>query len=70
MGVRYAKVNVRRSVFLRAECREGDILADAQIEWRRPGDGITPAVWEMLGRRVTAFRALPAGQKLAMGDLA
>ena len=67
---RHAKVNARRSAFLRAECREGDVLADAQIEGRRPGDGITPAVWEMLGRRVTAFRALPAGQKLAMGDLA
>lgn len=65
-----AKVGARRSAFLRAACREGDVLRDPQIDWRRPGDGVTPAVWEMLGRRVTAFRALPAGQKLAMGDLA
>ena len=67
---RKAKVGARRSAFLRAACAEGDILTDAKIEWRRPGDGITPGMWDLLGRRVAAFRNLPAGHKLALGDLA
>lgn len=60
--------SVRRSMFLRTAVRRGEILAQADIDFRRPGDGLPPTDYESLG--TTRFtRDLPAGHKLALSDL-
>jgi sialic acid synthase SpsE len=59
---------VRRSAHLAAPARAGTRLADAALDYRRPGFGLSPAVAEQYGAaRLT--RDLPAGHRLGLGDL-
>ena len=59
---------VRRSVFLRAPVRRGDRLGDAEVDFRRPGDGLDPTLYEAL---VDARfgRDLGSGHKIVLADL-
>jgi N,N'-diacetyllegionaminate synthase len=61
--------NVRRSMYLKAEAKAGMRLADAAIDFRRPGFGIGPEMYDTLADR--RFKSdLPAGHLLALADLA
>jgi N,N'-diacetyllegionaminate synthase len=60
--------NYRRSIFLAAPVRAGSRVADAKIEFRRPGHGYGPERYEELSGRI--FRKdLPAGHMVALDDL-
>lgn len=61
--------NIRRSIFLAAATRAGTRLADAAIEYRRPGHGLGPERFTELAER-TLRRDLPAGHRLSLDDLA
>jgi sialic acid synthase SpsE len=59
--------NVRRSMFLKQDIKAGTRLADAAIDFRRPGFGIGPELFDTLSDRT--FRTdLPAGHLLALTD--
>lgn len=59
---------VRRSAFLKAPACTGQALRDIEIEFRRPGTGIAPDLFEkLLDLRLTAD--LPAGHRLGLEDL-
>lgn len=61
--------NFRRSVFLKSNVRAGQRLGDVGIDFRRPGFGIAPDVYEqLLDSRFLSD--LPAGHRLCLGDLA
>jgi N-acetylneuraminate synthase len=58
----------RRSVVLAREVAAGAVLAESDLQCRRPGTGIAPReLPELVGRRVA--RALAVGQLLAWDDL-
>jgi sialic acid synthase SpsE len=59
---------IRRSVYLQRDGRAGQKLRDIAIELRRPGFGIAPDRYEEL-LETTLTRDLPAGHRLALGDL-
>lgn len=59
---------IRRSVYLKQAVRKGQKLADAVVEFRRPGFGIGPDRYEEL-LECTLAHDLPAGHCLAMDDL-
>ncbi len=59
---------VRRSVFLRADARAGQKLAECDVEFRRPGFGVTPDRYEEWLDRSLA-RDLAAGSMLTLEDL-
>lgn len=59
---------VRRSVHLAAPARAGSRLADVALDYRRPGHGLSPALLDQFGGARLA-RDLPAGHRLALGDL-
>jgi len=59
---------VRRSVFLRADAKVGQRLADCVVEFRRPGFGIPPDRYEELISRKLA-RDIVAGSMLSYEDL-
>lgn len=66
---RAGKVMARRSAFLRTARPAGHVLTVGDLDWRRPGDGITPPEGPYLvGRRLA--RDVEAGVKLAWVDLA
>ena len=47
---------------------EGAVLTEADLAFKKPGDGIPAARWrDVLGKRVK--RAIPADRKLAFEDL-
>ncbi len=57
----------RRSIFVSAEVREGEVLTAANLKVVRPADGLDPFRWEeVLGKR--AARGLSAGEPLREGD--
>lgn len=58
----------RRSIFLKAPVRAGTRVADAKIEFRRPGHGYGPDRYEELSGR-TFRKDLPAGHMVALDDL-
>ncbi len=59
---------VRRSVFLAADTKAETRLGDATIEFRRPGHGLSPDMYEMLlDMKIGAD--LPAGHMLSLSDL-
>jgi len=59
---------VRRSVFLARDAGAGARLGDLAVEFRRPGDGLAPDLYEqLLDARLT--RDLPAGTKLTLHHL-
>jgi sialic acid synthase SpsE len=59
--------NVRRSIYLKAAVKAGTRLADAAVDFRRPGFGIGPDMYDTLADR--RFKSdLPAGHLLALAD--
>jgi N,N'-diacetyllegionaminate synthase len=59
---------VRRSAFLAHDVQNGHVLAEADLNFLRPGDGIGPEhANELAGRRIS--RPLAAGHKLEWTDL-
>ena len=59
---------IRRSVFLTKDAPKGTNIKDLKIDFRRPGDGISPKEWELLSG-VTLKRGVKAGEKLLNNDL-
>jgi N,N'-diacetyllegionaminate synthase len=58
----------RKSIHLRHDLPQGHILTEADLEMKRPGDGISPMrMREVTGKTLT--RGLPAEHKLAFTDL-
>ena len=58
----------RRSVFLKAPVRAGQKLGEARVDFRRPGFGIGPDMYEQL--LDFSFRTgLPEGHMLSFNDL-
>ncbi|MEW9899257.1 N-acetylneuraminate synthase family protein [Chitinivorax sp. PXF-14] len=60
---------VRRSVYLKAPAQAGQRLGEAEVEFRRPGFGIGPDMYERLVD-MKLVHALPAGHALKLTDLA
>lgn len=64
-----SRLNARRSIVLAADVRQGAMLRESDLTYKRPGTGISPAHWdEILGRCVT--RDLAADTILRWEDLA
>jgi N,N'-diacetyllegionaminate synthase len=59
---------VRRSVFIKSDAEKGKKLGDCEIEFRRPGFGITPDRYEEL-IELTLAKGLKAGHMLEYKDL-
>ena len=59
---------VRRSVYLQKAVKAGTRLADAAIEFRRPGFGVGPDMFDALAEQ-TFKRDLPAGHLVTLTDL-
>ncbi|MCB9946846.1 MAG: N-acetylneuraminate synthase family protein [Rhodospirillaceae bacterium] len=60
--------NVRRSAWLVDGGRRGDRLGDLAVDFRRPGDGVGPDLFEQLADARLAVD-VPAGHRLSVGDL-
>jgi len=60
--------SVRRSAYLREPVRAGTRLSDANVEFRRPGFGIGPDLYETLAA-LTFKTDLPAGHRVAFSDV-
>ncbi|MBC8791954.1 MAG: N-acetylneuraminate synthase [Tagaea sp. CACIAM 22H2] len=60
---------VRRSVYLRTAAKSGTKLSALNVEFRRPGSGIGPDIYERLGERTLRID-VPAGHQLSWADLA
>jgi N,N'-diacetyllegionaminate synthase len=58
----------RRSTHLVQAARAGSKLGDLQVEFRRPGTGLSPADYEVLAER-SLKSDLPAGHRLTIADL-
>jgi N,N'-diacetyllegionaminate synthase len=58
---------IRRSAFLKRETQAGTPIDGIDVEFRRPGDGIPPDLWEQL-KGATLKHKLPEGTKLSMTD--
>jgi len=65
---RKRRISVRRSAFLRSPGRAGQLLSDLIIEFRRPGYGIGPDLWDNL-HSMRLKSDLPAGHRLSLEDL-
>ncbi len=66
---RRARDAIRRSVHLLEDSPSGARLGDLRVEFRRPGHGIGPDLYErLLDFRLA--RDLPAGHRLSLADLA
>jgi N,N'-diacetyllegionaminate synthase len=59
---------VRRSVFIKKDAEAGQRLGDCQVEFRRPGFGITPDRYEEL-LELKLTRDIAAGHMLTLKDL-
>jgi N,N'-diacetyllegionaminate synthase len=59
----------RRSTHLVQAARAGSKLGDLEVEFRRPGTGLSPADYEVLAERALKTD-LPAGHRLTMADIA
>ena len=60
--------NVRRSMYLKSAVKAGTRLSEAAIDFRRPGFGIGPEMYDLLAER-TFKTDLPAGHLLKLADL-
>jgi N,N'-diacetyllegionaminate synthase len=60
--------NVRRSVFLKSSVQEGQRLGDVEVDFRRPGFGIAPDLYEQL-LDLRFMSDLPAEYQLNLKDL-
>ena len=48
-----ARIHARRSIVALKDLREGDIISEQNITYKRPGHGISPMYWdEVIGKRV------------------
>ncbi len=66
---RRARDAIRRSVHLLEDAAAGTPLGELRVEFRRPGHGIAPDLYErLLDFRLA--RDLPAGHRLSLADLA
>lgn len=65
---RIKQMSIRRSVYLKSGVRAGQKLSDADVDFRRPGFGISPDMYEKL-LETSFVQDLPAGNMLQMGDL-
>ena len=64
-----ARQNARRSIVLDADVREGDVLAESMLTYKRPGTGVSPIHWDsVIGRKVA--RDLEKDHVLQWEDLA
>jgi N,N'-diacetyllegionaminate synthase len=64
---REKRKNVRRSVFLKSPVKAGQRLKDVEVDFRRPGIGIGPDMYETL--LDLSFKSdLPAGHMLSLND--
>jgi len=62
------RIKVRRSTFLKRAVKAGARLGEAEIEFRRPGIGISPSLYEELaGLRFR--KEFPEGHMVWLGDL-
>ena len=59
---------VRRSMYLKAAAKAGTRLSDTMLDFRRPGFGIGPEMYDLLAERKLKAD-LPAGHLLSMADL-
>ena len=59
---------IRRSIHLTRDLPEGHILTEADIDYRRPGTGISPDKLEAVLTK-TLKHSLPAGAKISLEDL-
>ena len=64
-----SRSRIRRSVHVAENVEVGQRLGDAEVEFRRPGDGIGPDRYEELGAMVFR-RSLHAGDLVKLDDLA
>jgi len=64
---RQNRITTRRSTYLKESAAKGQRLGDAAVDFRRPGDGVSPDIYELLVDR-TFTQDLPAGHKLTLGD--
>lgn len=64
-----SRMRVRRSVYVKGEARAGQKLMDVAVEFRRPGFGIPPDLYEKLKNKVLRRDVAP-GELLSLGDLA
>jgi len=60
---------IRRSLFLKSDATTGQKINDCDVEFRRPGNGITPDTWEQL-KDMVIISNMEAGQKVQLKDLA
>ncbi len=60
--------STRRSIFLKNPALENEKLMDAQIDFKRPGYGISPKYYEAIKTKVFA-KNLPMDHMLRFGDL-
>ncbi len=65
---RESRKAIRRSAFLKRSVRKGSLVKDAEIEFRRPGYGISPNVLETNMKR-TFSNDLPAGHMIKFSEL-
>jgi N-acetylneuraminate synthase len=64
-----ARLNARRSIVLDADVREGDVLVESMLTYKRPGTGVSPIHWDsVIGRKVS--RDLEKDHVLQWEDLA
>ncbi|MCP3941160.1 MAG: N-acetylneuraminate synthase [Desulfobacteraceae bacterium] len=59
---------IRRSTYLKVDVKQGDLIGLDQVEFRRPGTGISPDRFEALSGR-QLVRDLEKGQMLTPADL-
>jgi N,N'-diacetyllegionaminate synthase len=59
------RTKIRRSAFSTHACRAGTLLKNLAIEFRRPGDGISPDRWDMLGE-AKLTKDIDAGEKITL----
>ena len=62
------RTSIRRSVFLVEDALKGTPVKKLKIEFRRPGDGITPPEWEKLSFG-NIKRDLKSGEKIQFKDI-
>ncbi|WP_321417469.1 N-acetylneuraminate synthase family protein [uncultured Desulfobacter sp.] len=60
--------NIRRSIFLKSAVRKGQKIGDVEVDFRRPGFGLGPDMYEQL-QNFQFVKDLPAGHQLSLKDL-
>ena len=64
-----SRLNARRSIVLEEDVRQGEVLTETMLTYKRPGTGVSPLHWDaVIGRRVA--RDLERDHVLQWEDLA